>query len=525
MDETKLATAGGHVRSGNIFYRVLSAIFGVCAGALLILMLLGDAGAALHYSFTWLLWAAVAGCLLTGLLYMLLRLFPALPGASEYVVVGLLLAAFLLLQLAAAGMFDAAPVAVVQKGEAYAYARDTLRGGGMPTMFLQRFPGEAALFYLYLGLFSLLKLVGVGNFTQVAAVVLNILLVSLAVFVVFLSVRRVFGKKMGLCLLLLCMAFPPLYTVHTLLSAEAMAFLFAACGLYLWLGLRSHWREGETKGAGIRFLLLSVLLGVGALFKAYLLVLWLAFALDWLLMLRGRRALWLLGSLGLLALFYIGGLLGLKAVSGGFAAGAEVPVPPTHWIMHGLAGNEGEGSGDLALTLAEGTFTGRLALNLRVAGQRIANMGAQEVFSHLAYRLRHSFGNVFFGTLDEPGGAWENNSVVKLLGFALYFACVFWAGLASFKVLHRKNGYLGHLRLLMLGVGCFVLLWPEGPGAVLVFLPAMLLMAAEAPPAPVSEALRKQQLQTYMQKQQDDQPGFDEEAVLSLAPPHTDDVK
>ncbi|MDL2219516.1 hypothetical protein LJC04_04150, partial [Ruminococcaceae bacterium OttesenSCG-928-O06] len=361
------------------------------------------------------------------------------------------------------------------------------------------------MYTLLCGFFSLLQVVGITDFT-LPAMVLNIVAMDAAVVMLYFCGRRLFGVKKALFLLVACVFTLPFTLYVPILYTHTLMMPFVVGVALLWIGARSHWRRGESGKVFRNFCILSALAAVGALIKLTVLIIWIAVALDLLILLCGKgRLRVLLAGLAVLAAVYVGGSFGMRALPMAPAISREDGIPPQAWVLLGLENEGGFSEGDFAAILEHEGREERTAYVNRELKNRLEALGPVGIALHLGEKIGYTYGD---GTLGAPAQLAKtpvqagmaqsyflptaNGYVlVGYASFALLAATLFWMAVAGAKALYRKNDALTFGRIALFGLALFLLVWKTAPAELVGFMPLFLLCAVEAAPVPLL-ALQKQ---------------------------------
>ncbi len=411
-------------------------------------------------------------------------------------------------------------------GQVYQLASNWVLGQAQPGEYFLHHMYEIAPYTLLCGVFSLLHLFDISDF-WLPSMVLNGMAISGAALLLYFTTRRLFGVLTAMFVLLAACLTSPFWLYAPLAGTNTLLLPIPVAAVLLWLGARSCWREGKYKGAILRFCILSGLLGLGALFRLPILVLWLAVVADLLFLLCGKgKGLMLLAGTGALAAVLVGGMFALLNSPLVPAANyIQDGMPFSRGLLMGLSqtGGYNQADEDLLLTVQGRAARGDLAI--QEAQNRLESRGVLGEIQHLGDKLSHTFGDGSYGAAAylqgnaANGGAlgFLTGGVMSLLYFAVEAATLFWMLMAAVRSFMRRNEALTFVRLAVFGLVIFLLLWETQPGYLVCFLPLFLLCAAEAGPRPV--AVRHHLVEPQTAKPQENEPlAFQEESPASSTP-------
>lgn len=482
-------------------YRVFNIVFVVLFAVIVLLAIFNNPGTLYPSNFLMLLAAAAAGTLV---IFLLSRLFSAIPrpgAAVERVVVILLLVVLFVGMVYIGRALLPGMDASSDYGKVFLAARDFVNGKPGADEYFQLYPRNAGLYVLWCGFFRVLSQFGMTSFAF-PAMILNAAAITASVLLLFLCVRRMFGPNKSLFVLVGAFFTLPFVAGAALPCAETLILPIPIAAVMLWLRARSLWRKGEIKGAVIRTCVASALLGVGALFKMAVLVVWVALALDLLILLCGK------GRLRLLLVSFLSMAVVFVALSAAFWLSPLLPtfsmsgrVPEAGYVMSGMA-DPGQGAADLEQLEDEDGAARRTAYAAEEMGDRVREMGAGGFVVHLLDKLAFLFGDgtyslggeyekaesSVFRAIFASGGAWFH--ITAYAAFAILAGTMVWMVVGALKSIFRGNDAFTFLRVAIFGLMLFLLLWDGGPRSLISLLPLVILCALEA--APVPQARRPQ---------------------------------
>ncbi|MGD9559588.1 MAG: hypothetical protein AB7V55_03160 [Oscillospiraceae bacterium] len=482
-------------------YRVLNVVFTLLFFAVAVLAVAMNGNTGAGFSRLWLLVAAVAGVLGVFLLARLVLWLPAPGRTGEVVVVLVLFALLIAAQVVVGWALRPAAGNTMDFGLVHQYAVDFAQSGTYPDAYLAAFPQHTGLYFILSLYYSAMDLFGVADFT-VPAFALNLVAINAAALLLYFCARRLFGVRHAILSLIGCIVTAPFVLYGAICCAESLAMVVPVALVLLWLKARSTWRAGHVGKAVGRFCVLSLVAGFGAVLLPAVLLVWLAAAIDLLVLLCGKgRVRMLLAGLAVLLAVVFASLFGI-AYSG------VVPrydydqdgVPATTWVLMGLSGN---GSFDEAIfeqvQAADGAGP-RVAYVSRAISARVQSLGFGGMLAHLGGKLGAVFGDGTAGAsgllaqdaaapgglhaVFTAGGQWY--PALAYIAFAVQAALLVWLVVAALKALVRRNNALSFVRVALLLLGVLLLVWEAQPRYLVTWLPLLLLGAIEAAPVPMA---------------------------------------
>lgn len=390
-------------------------------------------------------------------------------------------------------------------GMVYTYAGDYVLHGALPDDYFLLFSNNKSLYALWCGLFSVLHFFGLRDFMW-PSMVLNLVAIDISLVLLYLCARRLGGKKRALFALLFAFATAPFLLYVPIYYTDTLTLPFPIAVVYLWLGARARYKNGDVRGALARFCSLSALAAVGGILKISVLIIWVAVALDLIFLLGGRMRWALLGAgaaiVAALMALYNFAVARLPIFP---AYDAAYGLPFTHWIMMGLHGYGLYYDPDYQLTLTAPDLAARYALTTAEIRRRLAEMGPLGFLRHLAQKQAFTFGD---GTYWIPiklsrtpvYQSFLHRFVIWTEPYYKYFAYGGFAvemgmlGAGASGALGdglRKKKALTFVRLGLLGLILFLLLWETRSRYLVNYLPLFLLCAALGVPTFVKPTARR----------------------------------
>ncbi len=494
------------VRSPRI-YLIFNCVFAALFAGIFLLIILNNTHTQMAVWLPWLILSAVVGILFVLLVSRLFLMMPAPGKRAEVTTVIIVFVLLIAVQAVVGWLLRVDPAQSPAYGPVYTYAQEFVLNGTKPGEYFVYNPTDAPYYVILTSFFSLLRMFGVTNFV-LPSLILNIILIDIGLLQLYLCARSLFGAKRAIFLLAMYFFTLPLLLYVPILSAETLALPFVTTVVYEWMLARRTWREGHVGDAARRFLLLSAFAALGSLFRTAVLIVWIAVAIDLLVLLAGKaRVRIALGGLGLLLVVIV--------VCNWFVhSNKSLPrydfdsgIPVTEKMMAGLDGYGTYNEEDFNATLAQPDRAARRDYNLEEMGARLGDMGVLGVLGHLGDKLAYTFedgtdyaslildrGAIQPGVLQTYVGYYgDNYMVVGYVAFALQAALLFWVTVGAVKAVIRRNEALTFVRVTLFGLVLFLMIFETSSQALVTFMPLFLLCALEASPivrAPVTRGRR-----------------------------------
>ncbi|MDL2324346.1 glycosyltransferase family 39 protein [Ruminococcaceae bacterium OttesenSCG-928-A16] len=473
-------------------YRVFQAFFAVLLVVVIIAALLNNNAIYAYSPLKAVLCAVVGvGFALGG--WLLVQKVPQKWVTAEALVMVVLFILFIAVQLFLGWQLRVLPGVNWDFGQVYSQAEAFVLRGTLPGDYFLLYANNKSLYVMWCAFFSLLKRFGVTNFL-LPSMVLNILAIDLALLLLWLCARRLFGKRAGLFSLLLGFSFVPFVLYVPIFYTDTLTLPFPIAVAYLWLIARQKYQAGLYKKATGGFILLSFVAALGSSLKITVLILWLAVMLDVMIGLKGKWR-WLMLGCGALVVFGTIGasqlLLFLLPVFPRYNASGGIPY--THWIMMGLKGCGGYNDADYQLMLQQPNLPARKIFAAQEIGKRLKEFGPRGLVAHWFQKLGFTFGDGMYNApikLDQqpiqPG--FFHNFVVASgphYKYLAYYSILPHAAMLGFATIgsalaaRRKGSNLAFLGVGLFGLIVFLLLWETRSRYLVNYLPIFILCAVQ----------------------------------------------
>lgn len=493
--KSKSELARGKI-GGALPYKVINYAFAVVFFAGVLLAVVWSPAGRLNPNWMWTLLAAWLGIAVS---LVISRLFYQIKAPSEVVLTlaaGAVFVLILVAQVYIGSVLLPQMYSASAFGPVFAAAENYVLNGVRSSNYFLLNPGDAGLYTIVRLYMAFLHLFGVSSF-GLPMMILNMVAINGAILLLFFCVYKVFGSGKALFALVICLFTSPFILYVPFCTAEVLALPIPIGMALLWIRARHHWREGNFKQALIRFCILSALAGFGGLLRVTVLLVWAAIALDLLLLLRGKGRLMVLaaGAVCAAVLFFGLGFL-MRHNRAMPVALPEDGMPTSVNIMMGLKGNGAFNQREFNAVAAIEGKTQRAAYIDEQISATLAEYGAGGMMKHLASKLSYTFGQVTYGASSEIAAhALEDNLVARLfastgqsyagfsyVAFAILAAVVFWLATSAVRAVRRKNNSLTFVRLGMLCVLVFQMIFDVRGRYMVCFVPLMIMGAIETMP-------------------------------------------
>lgn len=480
-----------------LVYKIINGFCALLFAGAFLLIALNNQNTFYNYGFITLILCAVCGAALTYVLLHLLSMLPQMPRLAEIIVVIALFAIAFGAQLFWGWQLRMQPDATTAFGRVYLYAQEYVQNGVQPGSYFAYNPGQTGIYLFFTALFSVFRALGIQNYLF-PLIVANTVAVNAAFVMLYLTARSSFGNTKALGILAACFFSVPFLCNILVPFGHTFTLPVVVGATLLWVKARKAWRAGSATGAFVRFVFASLLCAVGALLHGLTLLLWAAIVLDLLFLLRGKGKLkMLLAGAGVVLLVFGGGSLGLGSTSAAPRYPAGTKPPTSYWVMSGLGHSAESYAADEQMIAAyENNIGPRNDAIRSELNARVSNMGFTGVVGHLNNKLSYLLGDASYSAVEVLNAVPVRQNELQnatspqgglfgqfaYIGFVMQAALIFLLVFSSVKSIVKSNNYYTFIRLGVVLVVLFLLVWPAKPQALLTFVPVMMLCAAEAAP-------------------------------------------
>lgn len=492
--------------SNSILYKIFNIVFGLFFSVVLVLVIFFNQKTFYHYKILGLVLILAAVTAITWVLAKIFMLLPKFSTKAETIIILIAMAIFITLQSIVGWQLRTAPNDAWDYGIVFQHARDFVLNGTYPGEYFLYFPNNTGLYTLWVVLFSVLKTFGAQDF-YIGAFIFNIVSISTAIVLLYLCARHLFGVNKAFFVLFTAFATSPFLLYSSITYTDTVTLPYPIMIVLLWLKARNYWRKGQFSLTLLYFCALSAFAALGSVLKITVLIVWVAVAIDLIVLMCGKGRLRIaLAGLGVLCFILFSGLWFTRnSMMLPKYNYKQDGIPYTNWIMMGLQGQGGYNDSDYQAVLSLPDVATRKQYIKDETSNRIEFMGPIGLIQHIGDKLSYTFGD---GTYVAPDKL--NRSSVQpspLHNFVIYtepgfkyFAYIsfginttmlLFMMIASFKSLWRGNNSITFIRVAVFGLSLFLMIWETRSRYLINFLPLFLLCAAEALPVPLSKEARR----------------------------------
>lgn len=357
--------------------------------------------------------------------------------------------------------------------------------------YIIRYPNNLGLYFLMAFTYRLSYLI-TGNISRIPLIVINILALNSTVLMTVMLARRLFGNRKALFTLMLCALFTPFYTYTAFYYTDSLSLPFVIGSVYLIDVALS------SENAKKKYILLGVsglVMFFGFKLKGSVIVLVPAILIYLFLRYGIKKA----ACLALAVIIGFGA--SYAAYTASFKIAVHIPeeltykyeMPYTHWVMMGLKAHGGYNKDDSEYSRSFDNKDEVKDANIKVIKARLKKYGVVGLLNHLKKKATWEWedGTYFISrSINEPVKRCFWHEFVLPDGkfyFGFYsYSCMFlWfiilmMALSGFgAMLKRETDFMTFVRIGVLGLFIFLLIWEGRSRYLFNFSPLFILTAVD----------------------------------------------
>jgi hypothetical protein len=377
-------------------------------------------------------------------------------------------------------------------GTIFYAAKDLAKGTLSYSDYFEDYTNNLGITFLLSAVFRISSIFGDVK-AQTLGLLFNIFMIDLALVLLYLTARRIFGTRHATMVLIISLFFTPFITYAPIYYTDTLSLPMSIGMLY------GYTLSKEYQGIQNLFLIaLSALIGtMGVLLKPSIFILFLAILLHILLTEKItsflKKAVLILGILvigiKMFALFIDSThILSIPFKQAGF--------PYTHWVMMGLSGPYGfYNASDVQFTESFLTKNTRKEANLRMIKERVNNYGIRGLFKLYSVKNLFVWGDgTYFAPVKLDRGVPKYTKFHKYIlpmntnenRVYIYLCQMFDQSLilllllsGAYQFANKKVDLIVCSALAVLGIGLFMLLWEARSRYLIHFAPMILLCSVD----------------------------------------------
>ena len=252
--------------------------------------------------------------------------------------------------------------------------------------YFAKYPNNIGLLYILAKAFRVSNILNIKHYLR-CGIILNIVFVDFSIIFMYLSCKKLFGKKECVIFCILSIMFIPYYIYMPIIYTDTIAMFFVAAVVYLF----ADFIKAEANKRKILYL---IMIGIAAAWgfkiKATIAILLVAVMIYMIIRLAVNRKNLLIQALSIIIL--ISSFIGAsKATNYVINKSIYIPdemyfeykVPYEHWIMMGLKGVGFYDPYDVVFSKNSGNYDQKKAAEIKVIKERLNNYGSYGLLKHI----------------------------------------------------------------------------------------------------------------------------------------------
>lgn len=358
--------------------------------------------------------------------------------------------------------------------------------------YLAEFPNNLFLVFVIYIIDGLASLFHITNFLAVG-IVFNIIMIDLAIYFLYLTVNRLYNKKMGFFVLLLCFFITPFFTYVPIFYSDTLTMLFPILALYCYTVFIQKDQEWNRKNILLWIIIITAIL-MGMQIKFTVIIMLIAILIDYFF--RVRTTTWKKFLPLIVAVFGIV-FLGFHSLQSYLVYKWDIDlneqIPYTHWIMMGLVHDGGYDKTEYRYTRTFHTKEEKTKANIDMIKSRLGAYGPAGYLKFLNHKLAVTWNdgtyyapeklrrfplsanNIVYQTFSNQGRYYKYYSgVANAIHLVLLLLIM---GSTVLTLYHRQADVVSVCRLAVMGLTIFLLLWETRSRYLVQFLPLIIVCA------------------------------------------------
>ncbi|SHI65800.1 glycosyltransferase family 39 protein [Parasporobacterium paucivorans] len=373
--------------------------------------------------------------------------------------------------------------------------RDSLHTAPRWNHYFLKYTNNQMFLILETGYLYLMNLLGFGKSYLMSLSGWNILCIDSAVILTVLLSKRIWNKRIAMMLAIFCFAFTPFYTYVPFFYTDTLVLPIVAAILYLYHILLQEDRLLSVKSLVIT-LILGILFATGYMIKATVIILFVALAIHIFYSKHFQKAIVYICIIIVVIAAGVGTANKMVTKMGIFdtADYNTQNFPVTHWIMMGLQGVGKYQESEKIFTTSFATKEEKMDANIEVIKERVKAYGFFGMLKHLAVKSVYTWSNGeydmdYYLEMNQQEGTWmhtftdyngKNHIYVHMYSNGIHICLLlslFYSGICGFK--RKDKGFNWFIKLGILGLFSFLLIWETRPRYLVQYLPLILLASMQ----------------------------------------------
>lgn len=441
------------------------------------------------YSFnTFLLLLGVLGCM--GILFFLYHKIVCAKKWRTKLIIGILFFVILVLQIVFAYFFRVKPS--WDFGAVYETAVSSAKGecAVSDTWYFYRYHNNYPIAILLKGIFKVASFFHVPSYLPVG-IGLNILFIDLAIWMVFLIIKELFGERKACFALILFALMTPIYTYTPIFYTDTISMLFVVLPIYLYLVAK---RQEKNKKQILLYVLMGFVIYIGAELKFTVIISLIAILIARLIYQNWKENLkFAVIVIGIVAICMMLQKIAIYHLFDQERLDVE-QFPFVHWVMMGLSNKGGYTHADVEYTQQFTTKKEKTEADIQAIKEKLKNYAEKnELFHFFRKKLDFTWSDGTYFAPEKlgreparPGRYHEyvlNSGTKNKLYF--YFSQIIYLSYFAFMLisifskyyLNKKEECRMIFSLGMFGVMLFLLIWETRSRYLVNFIPYFVLLS------------------------------------------------
>lgn len=353
--------------------------------------------------------------------------------------------------------------------------------------FYEQYPNNIGAALLMGIIFKICNIVSSSNYIYgLAAILVNIFLINLAVIVLYIFIKKLYGIRISTLFAVFILLISPLYAYVPIVYTDTLTMIFPILTFYLYY----LYINSGVKYKYLYLVGLGIIVAIGTILKTNIiiglvaLIIYIIFTSGTLKRISKRVSL-------------IGSSFIIIMILNNYLVSALIPIPleeagypPTHWIMMGLSIKGGYNPHDIEFTESFKTKEERKTANIKEIKRRLEEFGVKGYLKFLNTKLIYTWSD---GTLYSPEKLrrdpvhytkyhdyiiGDKNSEFLYLSQGSYILMMIFILIGAISMFKSKDKLIYLCNICIFGVFLFLIIWETRSRYIVCFLPVFLLSAS-----------------------------------------------
>ncbi|MEG0913887.1 MAG: glycosyltransferase family 39 protein [Oscillospiraceae bacterium] len=258
--------------------------------------------------------------------------------------------------------------------------------------YFSKWPNNIPIYIFLCNFFKLCGSFGYYAFSR-AGILLNLILIDIAHFLVYMTAKHIGGRRLGFAALICSMMNPAMLAYSGIYYTDTLSLVFPISALLLWICAKENFAKNKNRRAIVQTVSAAALLAVGTVMKMTVIILLIAVIIDIFMSFDIKKAAMRAAvSACVFALLFTGLNYSVMSSPQLPQADENLYIPKLHWVMMGLHGNGNYYDPDYQLTLSVPHEQRDELVKSEIAA-RIKEFGFGGMLSHFAEKASYVWGD------------------------------------------------------------------------------------------------------------------------------------